>query len=53
MIPLTVEMVFRNALEKLASASLIEGDLRLFNIIFTLNLGTLKPPGGNKSLVTH
>lgn len=39
----------RNVLKKLAPAFLIEGGLRLFNIVFTLNLGTSKPLDGNES----
>lgn len=39
----------RNVLKKLAPAFLTEGDFRLFNIVFTLNLGTSKPLDGNES----
>lgn len=40
----------RNVLKTLAPTFLIEEDLRLFNLVFTLNLGTSKPLDGNESV---
>lgn len=39
----------RNVLKTLAPTFLLEEDLRLFNLVFTLNLGTSKPLDGNES----
>lgn len=40
----------RNVLKTLAPTFLIEEDLRLYNLVFTLNLGTSKPLDGNESV---